>query len=164
MTILLYIFGLYILLLALMIDMVYSIDNSTIVIMVDFLGTLRIFSTIYLDLFQDLSSLVRAFYFVFKINITILTGHFSSNFAPCFDLSMYDLLAIITCFILRVQMQKYFIILLLFLINISSYTLQKSDLNRFSGGRSIKTRLSKMRTCLKFCLLPVKVFSKISFP
>lgn len=77
-----YILGLYTLLLVLMIDMVCSIDGSTLVVIVGLSRILRIFSTIFLGLPQGLDLLAGTFCFIFKIVVAVFTGHFNSAFAP----------------------------------------------------------------------------------
>lgn len=161
---LLYVLSYYVLLLALVIDIIYSVHDSTLVVMINFLKILKIFWTIFLGLSWGLGLLARAFCFVFEVVIVIFTDHFSNSFTSCFDLFIYGLLTIMTCLVSKAQTRKYFIISLLYLINITSHNLRKSDLNRFFGGISIKTRLPKMHTYSRFYLLPVQLSLRISSP
>lgn len=161
---LLYVLSYYVLLLALVINIIYSVHDFTLVVMVNFLKILKIFWTIFLGLSRGLGLLAGAFCFVFEVVIVIFTGHFSNSFTSCFDLFIYDLLTIMTCLVSKAQIGKYFVISLLYLINITSYNLRKSDLDRFFAGISIKTRLPKMHTCSRFYLLPVQLSLKISSP
>ena len=94
--------GSYTLLLVLVIDIVYSIDDFILVIIISYLRIIKIFSTLFLDLFQGLDLPAGAFCFVLKIVIAVFTGHFRSSFASYSDLSIYDLLAIMTCLVSEV--------------------------------------------------------------
>lgn len=89
----------YTLLLALVIDIIYSIDGSTIIVIVSFLGILKIFSTIFSGFFQGLGLLVRVFRFVFKVDVIIFISNFNNSFVSCFNLFIDNLLAIMSCLI-----------------------------------------------------------------
>lgn len=60
---------------------------------------------IFFCLFQGLNSPANTFFFNKSISSK---GHLVNNFVPYSDLSMYDLLAITTYFVYRVQIQRCF--------------------------------------------------------
>lgn len=99
-----------------------------------------------LCLLPEYGSPTSAFFFD---KSTIFKSHLPNILALYFDSLMYSLLAIITCLICSAQMQKYYIVLRLYLIKICCQVSCLSNFDHFLSEMLHSARLLKIRTCYR---------------